>query len=277
MNLKQKCMLAVYAHPDDESFSVAGTFRKYYDEGVRTALICATRGEKGKICSPALATPETLGAVREQELREACRIIGVEDLTILGYQDGELTKVDELETIGRIVFHIRRLRPDLIITFDTNGDYGHPDHMAIHRFTVSAFHQAGDPHCYSEQLQDGLQPHQPKKLFAHAMAWSVMRKVYRQARAGGASFSPGGDTATIPVNQMGTPDEEITIVISLDRWQLAAKMAAMQAHRTQLDPDGPFYQFPTGAVREWLEIEQFKLLYPKIVQMKEDDLFTNVI
>jgi LmbE family N-acetylglucosaminyl deacetylase len=230
----------------------------------------------GKIADPALAKRETLGEVRERELREACRITGIEDLTFLGYQDGELINIDESQAVGQIVFHIRRLQPEIIITFDANGDYGHPDHIAIHQLTVSAFHQAGDPRCYSEQLWNGLQPHQPKKLFAHAMAWSVMRKVYRQARADGASFSPGGDTATIPVYQMGTPDEEITTVIPLERWHLAAKMAAMQTHRTQLDPDGPFYQFPTGAVREWLEVEQFRLLYPKIAHVKEDDLFTNI-
>jgi LmbE family N-acetylglucosaminyl deacetylase len=273
MKLKQKCILAVYAHPDDEIFSIAGTFRKYSDEGVKTALICATRGEMGKINSSTLATPQTLGEVREQELREACRITGIQDLTFLGYQDGQLTNINEVEAVGRIVFHIRRLQPEIIITFDANGDYGHPDHIAIHRLTVSAFHQAGDPNQYSEQFQNGLQPHEPKKLFAHAMAWSVMRKVYRQVRAEGTSFSPGGDTATIPVYRMGTPDEEITTVISLEKWQLAAKVAAMQVHRTQLDPDGPFYHFPQGAVREWLEMERFKLLFPHNSGGKDDDLF----
>ena len=99
-----------------------------------------------------------------------------------------------------------------------------------------------------------------------------MRKVYRQARAQGTAFSPGGQTATIPVYQMGTPDEEITAAISLDRWQLAAKMASMQANRTQLDPDGPFYHIPQGAVREWLEVERFKALYPLDTPRQTDDL-----
>ncbi len=273
MKLEHKCILAVYAHPDDELFSVAGTFRKYCDVGVKTALICATRGEKGKISNSALATSETLGEVREQELQEACRIIGIQDLTFLDYRDGELAYADEVEAVGRIVFHIRRLQPEIIVTFDANGDYGHPDHIAIHRLTVSAFQQAGDSNQYSEQLRNGLRPHQPKKLFAHAMAWSIMRKVYKQARIEGASFSPGGDTATIPVHQMGTPDEEITTIISLDRWHLAAKMAAMQAHRSQLDSDSPFYSFPQGAIREWLEMERFKHLYPLNIQSQLDDLF----
>jgi LmbE family N-acetylglucosaminyl deacetylase len=77
--MEQRCLLAAFAHPDDEAFGTAGVFRKYRDEGARTALVCATRGEEGQISDPALATPQTLGQVREQELREACRIIGVED------------------------------------------------------------------------------------------------------------------------------------------------------------------------------------------------------
>jgi mycothiol S-conjugate amidase len=245
--------------------------------GIKTALICATRGEQGGISDPTLATPETLGQVRERELREACRILGIEDLTFLGYRDGALTEVDEVEAVGRIVYHIRRLRPQVVVTFDANGDYGHPDHMAIHRLTVSAFRKAGDPTCYPEQLRDGLRHHTPRKLYAHAMAWSVMRKVFKQIRAGGSTPAPGGNTATIPPDQMGTPDEDITTLVLLERWQLAAKMAAMQAHRTQADPDGPFYLFPSGAVREWLETERFKLIYPPNTQAKEDDLFVGVM
>src|SRR5205085_6693034 len=94
VTMEQRCLLAAFAHPDDEAFGTAGVFRKYRDEGARTALVCATRGEEGEISDPALATPETLGKVREQELREACRIIGVEDLSFLDYRDGSLAQVD---------------------------------------------------------------------------------------------------------------------------------------------------------------------------------------
>lgn len=275
--MEQKCFLAVYAHPDDESFSVAGMFRKYHDAGIKTALICATRGEGGAISDPALATAETLGRVREHELRESCRILGVDDLSFLDYRDGTLAEVDEVEAVGRIVYHIRRLRPQVVVTFDANGDYGHPDHIAIHRLTISAFQKAGDSTCYPEQLRDGLRPHAPHKLYAHALAWSVMRKVFQQIRAGGSRPAPGGDAATIPVHQMGTPDEQITTLAPLEGWQLAAKMAAMQAHRTQANPDGPFYHFPSGAVREWLEMERFRLIYPPNTQAREDDLFVGVM
>lgn len=275
--MERKCVLAVYAHPDDESFSVAGILRKYRDAGIKTALLCATRGEQGQICNPALATPETLGQVREQELGEACRILDVSDLTFLDYHDGSLSTANVDEAVSLIVYHIRRLRPQVMVTFAANGDYGHPDHIAIHHFTVSAFHKAGDPRCYPEQLRDGLRPYAPRKLYAHALAWSVMRKVYRQLQVAGAPIAPGGNAATIPVHQMGTPDEQVTTVVPLDGWQLAAKMAAMQAHRTQMDPNGPFYRFPSGAVREWLETERFQLIYPKHARVREDDLFVGIM
>jgi N-acetyl-1-D-myo-inositol-2-amino-2-deoxy-alpha-D-glucopyranoside deacetylase len=108
--MEQQCLLAAFAHPDDEAFGTAGVFRKYRDEGARTALVCATRGEEGEISDPALATPETLGQVREQELREACRIIGVEDLSVLDYRDGSLAQADPTEATGRLVRQIRRVR-----------------------------------------------------------------------------------------------------------------------------------------------------------------------
>ncbi len=272
----QKCFLAVYAHPDDESFSVAGLFRKYHDAGIKTALICATRGEQGSISDPTLATRETLGQERERELRESCRILGVDDLSFLNYHDGTLNQVDQTEATGRVVYHIRRLRPHVVVTFDVNGDYGHPDHIAVHHLTVSAFHQAGDPNCYPEHLRDGITPFRPHKLYAHALAWSVMRKVFRQIRARGVRPAPGGNAATIPVSQMGTPDEQITTLVPLKRWELAAKMAAIQAHRTQIDPSSPFYYFPEGAVREWLETERFKLIYPPNTQATEEDLFVGI-
>jgi LmbE family N-acetylglucosaminyl deacetylase len=274
--MDQKCLLAVYAHPDDESFSVAGVLRKYSDAGVRTALVCATRGERGQLSDQALAQEGTLGQVRERELRESCRLLGVEDLTLLGYPDGGLDEIDQAEAVGALVYHMRRLRPQVVVTFDANGDYGHRDHIAIHRLTVAAFHQAGDPGRYPEQLREGLRPHAPRKLYAHALAWSVMRRVYRQMQSrGGGPVRPGGSAATIPVQQMGTPDEAITTLIPLGPWELAAKLAAMQAHRSQIDPDSPFYRFPAGAVRDWLETERFRLIHPPDTP-PEDDLFAGV-
>ena len=151
-------LMAVFAHPDDESFGIGGTLARYgADPGVRVVLVCATRGEAGEISNPELASSERLGEVREQELRCACRTLGVEDLFFLDYRDSgmagtaenedprALAQADFDEAVGKIVAHIRREQPDVVVTFDENGGYGHPDHIAIHHLTKAAFAAAADP------------------------------------------------------------------------------------------------------------------------------------
>jgi mycothiol S-conjugate amidase len=271
-------MLASFAHPDDEAFGVAGSFRKYCDEGVKTALICATRGEEGEISDPSLATPETLGEVREKELRTAARIMGVEDLTILDYRDGSFSQADEREATSRLVCEIRRLRPQVVITFDAQGGYGHPDHIAIHRLTVAAFKEAGDPARYPEQLENGLQPYAPQKLYVVAFSISVLRTVREAMTARGFDYRPGGNAATIPRDQIGASDERITTAIELTDEQFETKIRAMRAHRTQMQPNGTINQLPPEALRAWLGTERFILLEPPGApgNAAEHDLFAGV-
>jgi len=275
--MQQKCLMAVFAHPDDEVFT-AGVMRRYKDEGVRTALITATRGEVGKISDPSLATPETLGQVREQELREAGRIIGIDDLIFLGYRGGTLAQADQDEATGRIVRQIRRLHPRVVLTFEANGGYGHPDHMAIHRLTVAAFHKAGDPACYPEQKEEGLQPYAPQKLYAAGFARSAMPALVEQAEAADRSWRPGGSAATLPLEEMGTPDELITTTVTLDDREIQTKLRARDAHRTQLNPDAPFSNLPEDVMRAWIGTARFVLLYPpgQRADGSEHDLFAGV-
>ncbi|NOZ05366.1 MAG: hypothetical protein GXP41_03290 [Chloroflexi bacterium] len=156
-------LLAVFAHPDDESFGTGGTLAHYAAQGVHTGLVCATRGEVGEISDPALATRETLAQVREDELRCAAQTLGVGELFVLDYRDSGMAGTSENEdprslvraaseqVVGRLVGIIRKFRPQVVITFEPNGGYGHPDHIAIHRHTVAAFHAAGDPSQYPDQ------------------------------------------------------------------------------------------------------------------------------
>jgi LmbE family N-acetylglucosaminyl deacetylase len=271
-------LLAVFAHPDDEAFGTGGVLRQYSDTGVKTALVCATRGEAGEISDPALATPETLGQVREAELREACRILGIQDLSFLDYYDGTVAQADPDEATGRIVYHIRRLHPQVVVTFDAIGGYGHTDHMAVHQLTVAAFHRAGDPTCYPEQIAQSMQPYAPQKLYATAHPVGAMRKIRERMRALGFDYAPGGNAATIPVEQMGTPDDQITTVIALSRRAFEAKIAARLAHRTQTTDTSWVNTLPEEDLREWRGSEHFVLLYPEGApgDGSEQDLFAGV-
>ncbi len=139
-------LMCVLAHPDDESLGMGGMLARYAAEGVATSVITATRGERGWDTSapdyPGLAE---LGRIREAEERAACQVLGVQDVHFLGYIDGDLDQAPAPEVIDRIVAHLRRFRPQVVITFGPEGGYGHPDHMAISQFTTAACVAAADP------------------------------------------------------------------------------------------------------------------------------------
>lgn len=137
MNRRSTILLS-FAHPDDESFMAAGTAARYSQAGHHVALVCATRGEEGKAGDPPVCTREELPAVRTRELEAACRILGIAELSFLGYRDKELNRAPEAEAAGLLAAHIRRLRPAVVITFDPAGGNGHPDHIAISRLTTLA-------------------------------------------------------------------------------------------------------------------------------------------
>lgn len=274
--MEPRCLLAVYAHPDDEAFAMAGTLSRYSEEGVKTALVYATRGEAGRVRNSSPVTSEALGAVREQELREACRILGVSDLSFLGYQDGAVSQAQTEEAQGRIVYHIRRLRPQVVVTFDETGIYGHPDHIAVHHLTVAAFQKAGDPAAYPEHVELGMLPYAPQKLYFNVIARSVLLKLRYAQQHGSVQAMPGGDGALLPIDQMGMPDEEITAHMFLNDDQFDKKMAAINAHRTQMAPDASFNRAPREKVRQRLGIETFRRGIPPHAYVLEDDLFAGV-
>lgn len=155
-NLKLMCILA---HPDDESLGTGGILAKYAVEGVQTSVITATRGQRGWPGDPAKNPgPEVLGQIREAELHAATSALGVQELILLDYMDGELDQADWGTAVAQIAHHIRRLRPQVVVTFDPFGAYGHPDHIAISQMAAAAIVAAAAPH--------GKQaPHQVAKLY----------------------------------------------------------------------------------------------------------------
>jgi LmbE family N-acetylglucosaminyl deacetylase len=272
--------MGIFAHPDDESFQSAGLLARAVMRGHPASLVCATRGEVGEIADPSLATPKTLGQVREGELRAAAAAIGIQDVSFLDYIDGQLANADENEATGRIVAHLRRAHPDVVLTFAANGGYGHPDHMAIHRLTLAAVQAAADPSRYPEQITAGLAPHRVRKVYYTAFSREGMTAMRDEARKQGQDFIPGGDAGTIPFEEMGTPSAEITTVITLNDAEFAAKQQSMRAHVTQMPADGSFAQATPEQLRTYMGRETLVLAPPpisnKTYPTPEDDVFAGL-
>ena len=228
--------------------------------GHPVAVVSATRGEAGKIADPRLATEENLGKVREGELRSACAAVGVDDVTFLDYLDGHLHEADPKEAVQRIVAQLCRFRPDVVVTFAPNGGYGHLDHMAIHRFTLEAIRAAADES--AGDVRGGASPHRVAKVYYMAMPRSRLMKMREEALQRGQDFVPGGDAGTIPLEEMGTPDELITTRVTLTDEEFDAKMRAMAAHATQMPTDSPWAAASRKQLRSYMGVEPFELAMP---------------
>jgi LmbE family N-acetylglucosaminyl deacetylase len=164
-------LLAVLAHPDDESLGFGGTLAKYAAEGVETYLVTATRGERGRFGALGKGgDPNEVGRVRESELRAAAAVLGVREVCVLNYPDGAVDQVGAKVAIHAIAGHIRRVRPHVVVTFGPDGAYGHPDHIAVSQFTTAAVVCAADPGYRMEGSRiDAYDPHRVSKL--HHLAW----------------------------------------------------------------------------------------------------------
>jgi len=173
--------MGIFAHPDDETLGVGGVFARYAAEGIRTSLVTATRGDRGRFHGVRFGEgehpgPEALAALREKELHAAAHILGIEDVTLLGYGDGRLDEADPVEAVGRIVAEIRRVRPDVVLTFGPEGAYGHPDHIAICQLATAAVVAAAG--------EDGAHaPHVVSKLYYMATTprrWEAYQAAFKR-------------------------------------------------------------------------------------------------
>jgi LmbE family N-acetylglucosaminyl deacetylase len=183
---KKLKLLAVLAHPDDESLGFGGALAKYAAEGVEVYLVTATRGEAGRFGSLGKSgDPLEVGRVRETELRAAATVLGVREVSILGFPDGALDQVSPAIAIRSIVTHIRRIRPDVIVTFGPEGAYGHPDHIAVSQFAASAAVCAADTgfHLNEESELDSALPHRVGKFYYLALRsdkWEAYQTAFRK-------------------------------------------------------------------------------------------------
>ena len=202
-------LMAVFAHPDDETFAAGGTIARYTSDGVHCSLYCATDGDAGRSSGIPVSSRAELGTLRRAELRAACDVLGIDALACGGHPDGGLHDVKPDIVIGEIVAFIRRERPEVVITFGPEGaPTRHRDHRAISHLATAAFLLAGLATEFPEQLADGVAPHRPRELW-----YSTWLKP-----------APGEEPAT-----EGQP---VDITLNVAAW-LPAKLAAFEAHRTQ--------------------------------------------
>ena len=223
-------LMAILAHPDDESLGMGGTLAKYASEGVDTFVLTATRGDRGRFRGhpqgdPKHPGPEMLGEIREAELRKAAAVLGVREVSFLDYHDQELDRADPAAAIGAIAGHIRRVRPDVVITFGPDGAYGHPDHIAISQFATGAIAAAANPGFPGVAVPPP--PHMVSKLYF--IAWPASTwKGYEAAFRKLVSTVDGVERQAVP-----WPDWSITTEIDTQsHWTTVWK--AISCHESQV-------------------------------------------
>jgi LmbE family N-acetylglucosaminyl deacetylase len=275
--------MAVYAHPDDEQ-GISGTFARYARQGVNTSLICATRGEVGEIAPGVDATPETLGEVREAEMRCAAAKIGLRHLYLLDFRDSGMVGTPEnddtrclhqahlLDVAEQVTKIVRAQKPQVMITFDAWGGYGHPDHIMMHKAALLAFFVAGDRRAFPEHLEKGLAPWTPLKLYFNVWPRSRFSAYIEHLKAQGKELPEWMAT----FGQRALPDEVITSRIDVASFA-KLKLESLQCHASQLGPDTVFRQIPESLWLEMATRETFMLAESRTGRASnETDLFEGI-
>jgi len=275
-------LLVVRPHPDDESSATGGLLAYYSARGVRTGVVICTGGEEGEIHDPTLdpvADRPRLRAIREQELRQACALLGVAELRMLGYRDSGMAgtpanqdreafvQADLGEATGRLVRIIRVLRPRVIVTEPPGGAYAHPDHIRCHQVSLDAFHAAGDAQAYPE-----AGPSWPvAKLYAVAQIddgqWETLQPAFQAA-----GFDMGGRQRG-KKRARGAGPETATVALDVRPYSEIQRQALL-AHRTQIPPDSLWRRLPAELYRLAFATAYCLRLHPPVAPGEsEQDLF----
>jgi N-acetyl-1-D-myo-inositol-2-amino-2-deoxy-alpha-D-glucopyranoside deacetylase len=268
-------LLLVHAHPDDESIGTGATMAAYAARGAGITLVTCTRGELGEIIPPELAhlaadAGDRLGEHRAGELAAACAALGVTDHRFLGgpgrWRDsgmmglpanqfpGCFWQADLGEAADELAAVIRDVAPQVIVTYDANGFYGHPDHIQAHRVTRRAVRAAADPAV--APAAGGGPPWRVAKLYATAMPRSALAEAIKLGPARPAGFAQAGSVADLP---FGVADDQVTTEIDGTGY-LPAKIAALRSHATQIAVDGSFFALSDMVGRRIDSREYYTLL-----------------
>jgi LmbE family N-acetylglucosaminyl deacetylase len=209
-----KTILAVLAHPDDESFGMGGTLALYAEKGADVYLICATRGEVGTVDPEYMQGFSSIAELREAELRCAAQHLGLKGVFFLGYRDSGMPGTPDNshpdaqvahpveEVAAKVVKHIRELRPDIVLTFDPIGGYRHPDHIHIHQATVLAFERSADASFHPEADT----PFQPGKLYFHTFPRGLLKFAVRMIRLFGGDPTKFGRNKDVDMASLAEVD-----------------------------------------------------------------------
>ena len=287
MTSLEPTLLCVHPHPDDESIACGGVLAKAADQGLRTVVVTCTGGEAGENLAGIDLGDEDLVAHRERELAEALTVLGVAGHYPLGYRDSGMAsdpgndhpdsfhRVDVEVAAVDLATILRTERPQVVVSDDADGTYGHPDHIKSHHVTVRAVQLAADP---TAALAG--EPWQVAKHYAHTLATGRILAVHQRLRAAGLA-SPFGeddidDVADLP---FGSPDELVTTEVDVRPW-IERKRAAMAAHRSQISEDSFFLNTPPELDDAVFGTEQFVLLSgqpgPVDASGREPDLFAGL-
>ncbi|KOX21418.1 GlcNAc-PI de-N-acetylase [Saccharothrix sp. NRRL B-16348] len=281
-------LMAVHAHPDDESSKGAATMARYVAEGHEVMVVTCTGGEAGSILNPAMDRPdvlENIAEIRRQEMARAAEILGVQHRW-LGFVDSGLPEGDPLpplpegcfalvpleESTPPLVQAIREFRPHVIVTYDENGGYPHPDHIRCHEVSIAAFDAAGDPERYPELGE----PWQPLKLYySHGFSRAKLMAFHEALIAEGqespyAEWLAGWDTDKPDVIERVTTRVECADFFPV-------RDEALKAHATQIDPESRWFAVPLEMQRSVWPTEEYELARSLVDStVPEDDLFAGV-
>jgi N-acetyl-1-D-myo-inositol-2-amino-2-deoxy-alpha-D-glucopyranoside deacetylase len=285
-------MVVVHAHPDDEVLTTGATMAMYAAAGAQVTLVTCTLGEEGEILVPELAylaaaATDSLGAYRITELEAATKALGVSDQRFLGapgkYRDSGMIGTPQndradcfwqadLDTAAAdLVAVLREVRPQVLISYDENGGYGHPDHIKANR----VMHRGAELAAEAEFRPDLGPPWRTAKIYYCVIPWSFLQAGIDALRAAGdTEFFGGAERAEdLP---FGVPDEVVTTIVNGDDF-IEAKMAAMRAHATQIAVDGPFFALSDHLGQKIWGTECFRLVHGEPGgRLPEADLFAGL-
>jgi LmbE family N-acetylglucosaminyl deacetylase len=236
--LAGRTVLAIFAHPDDESLACGGTLARLGDAGARVILLCATRGERGGPTGP--VRDDALGLVRVQELRCAAAVLGIAEVILMDHPDGELDWDRVAEFQAQIVATVRRYRPCAVITFGADGLYWHGDHIGVYERTSTAL--------------GGLGATAPP-LYHVTMPRGIIRPLVEAALSRGWAPPQKGFWSLVP-DAFGLHAHPPTVVVDVQPW-VARKVAAILCHKTQMGTGHPFDDIEPAEAERWLGTEHF--------------------